>query len=234
TAVKSNGSSSVWRSVVGGVSAVIGSTVGAGASVVAAGLSLGSGGSWVASSGIGFLGSPFWAAFLSSRVESCKRWIACCSSGVMTTRWLCRSESRASMAMVVSRLRLQREPIAQVDLPGDRVVGDLRRGARDQDLAVVKNVRAVGNGKGFAHVMVRYQNADPPFPKPGDDLLDVADRDGIDTRERLVQEEVLRRRHERPRDLEPAALAAGERVGGIARERREVELGQELAGALPA
>src|SRR5262245_26465309 len=81
--------------------------------------------------------------------------------------------------------------------------------------------------------MVRYQNADPPFPKPGDDLLDVTDRDGIDTRERLVQEEVLRRRHERPRDLEPAALAAGGRVGGIARERREVELGQELAGALP-
>src|SRR5262245_36002501 len=82
--------------------------------------------------------------------------------------------------------------------------------------------------------MVRYQNADPPFPKPGDDLLDVTDRDGIDTRERLVQEEVLRRRHERPRDLETAALAAGERVGGIAREGREVELGQELAGAFPA
>src|SRR5262245_11492297 len=152
----------------------------------------------------------------------------------MTTRWLCRSESRASMAMVVSRLRLEGEPFAQVDLPGYRVVGDLGRGARDQDLAVVKNVGTVGNGEGFAHVMVRYQNADPPFAKPGDDLLDVADRDGIDTREGLVQEQVLRRRDQRPRDLETTALAAGERVGRIARERGEVELGQELPGALPA
>jgi len=32
-------------------------------------------------------------------VESCKSWIACCKSGVMTTRWLCRNERRASMAM---------------------------------------------------------------------------------------------------------------------------------------
>src|SRR6185436_424868 len=235
TALKSNGSSSVWRSVVGGVSAVIGSTVGAGVSVVVAvAPSVVSGVSWLTSSSIGFSRSSFWTTSWSSRVDSCKSWIACCNSGVMTTRWLCRSESRASMAMVVSRLRLEGEPLAQVDLPGDRVVGDLRRGARDQDLAVVENVRAVGNGEGFAHVMVRYQNADPPFAKPGDDLLDVADRDGIDTREGLVQEQVLRRRDQRPRDLETPALAAGERVGRIARQRGEVELGQELAGALPA
>ncbi len=105
TAVKSNGSSSVWRSVVGGVSAVIGSTVGAGGVSAVAWPSVVSGVSGVTSSSIGFSSSSFWTTSWSSRVESCKSWIACWSSGVITTRWLCRSESRASMAIGVSRPR---------------------------------------------------------------------------------------------------------------------------------
>src|SRR5207245_3138690 len=67
-----------------------------------------------------------------------------------------------------------------------------------------------------------------------DDLLDVADRDRVDARERLVEQQVLRRGDERPRDLEPSPLAARERVGGIGRQRRQVELREELTRALPS
>ena len=77
TAVKSNGSSSVWRSVVGGVSVVTGSTVGAGGvSAVAwpsaAWPSAVSGVSGTSSSS-GFSSSSFWTTSWSSRVESCKQ-----------------------------------------------------------------------------------------------------------------------------------------------------------------
>src|SRR5262249_61659092 len=77
-------------------------------------------------------------------------------------------------------------------------------------------------------------DAEAARAEPADDLLDVADGDRIDAGERLVQQEVLRRGHERAGDLEPPPLAAGERVGRMARQRREIQLGQELARALAA
>ncbi len=42
------------------------------------------------SSRSGFSSSSLRTTCSSSRVESCRSWIACCSSGVMTTRWLIR------------------------------------------------------------------------------------------------------------------------------------------------
>src|SRR2546430_6577898 len=80
----------------------------------------------------------------------------------------------------------------------------------------------------------RDEDPDAALAQPADDLLDVADRDRVDAREGLVEQQVLRRRDERAGDLEPPPLAARERVGGIRRQRCQVELGQELARSLPA
>src|SRR5256886_12702190 len=80
----------------------------------------------------------------------------------------------------------------------------------------------------------RDEDPDAALAQPADDLLEVADRDRVDAREGLVEQQVLRRRDERARDLEPPPLAARERVGGIRRQRCQVELGQELARSLPA
>src|SRR5207245_2310488 len=65
-----------------------------------------------------------------------------------------------------------------------------------------------------------------------DDLLDVPDRDRVDAREGLVEQEVLRVRDERPGDLEASPLAAGEGVCRIGRQRRQPELGEELTRTL--
>ena len=62
-----------------------------------------------------------------------------------------------------------------------------------------------------------------------DDLLDVGDRDRIDARERLVEQDELRRDDERAGDLGAPPLAARQRVRGRLRERRQIQLRQQLA-----
>src|SRR5882724_285331 len=237
TAVRSNGRSSVprSRSTGGGswgwVSAVVGA-VGAGVSpgAVASGVS---GVSVGTSSRSGFSSSSFWTTSWSSSVDSCSSWIACCSSGVMTTRWLCRRESLASIAIVFSLAPgLERELLSQVDLPGYRIRCDLTGGACDENFAVVHDVGPVGDPQCLADVVVGDEDPDTFLTQAADDFLDVADRDRIDARERLVEQQVLGRRDEGARDLEPAPLAARPRVGCVRRQSRQPELGQQLGRPL--
>src|SRR6185369_13981028 len=239
TAVRSNGRSSVWRSVVEVAASTGGGSAGVGCAACASGEAAASGAfsvSGATSSRSGFSSSSFCTTSCNSRVESWSSWMACCNSGVMTTRWLCRIERRASMAMATSRspYALEGELLDEIDLSSDRIVGDLAGGSRDENLAVVENVRAVRDGQRLPDVVVGDEDADPAIAQPRDDLLDVGDRDGIDARERLVQQQVLRARHQGARDLQPPPLAARQRVGGVRRQGGEVELGQQVAGPLPA
>src|SRR2546428_436762 len=238
TAVRSKGRSSVWRSVVevdastgGGSAGVVGAVCASGEAGASAAFSV----SGATSSSSGFSSSSFCTTSCSSSVESWSSWMACCNSGVMTTRWLCRSERRASMAMATSRspCALEGELLAQVDLPSDRIVGDLAGGARDEDLAIVEDVRTVRDGQGLPHVVVGDQDADAAIAQAPADLLDVGDGDGVDAGERLVQPQGLPRRHQRPGDLQPPPLAAPLRVGRVRGQRGQIQLGQQFAGPLP-
>src|SRR5437660_1712643 len=185
------------------------------------------------SSRSGFSSSSFWTTSWSSSVDSCSSWIACCSSGVMTTRWLCRRESLASIAIVFSLAPgLERELLSQVDLPGYRIRCDLTGGACDENFAVVHDVGPVGDPQCLADVVVGDEDPDTFLTQAADDFLDVADRDGNDARERLVEQQVLGRRDEGARDLEPAPLAARQRVGCVRRQSRQPELGQQLGRPL--
>ena len=54
-------------------------------------------------------------------------------------------------------------------------------------------------------------------------------RNRIDARERLVEQDELRRDDQRARDLGAPALAARQRVGRRLRQRRQIQLGEQLA-----
>ena len=88
---------------------------------------------------------------------------------------------------------------------------ELAHGAGDLHLPVEHDVRAVDDVERLLHVVIADQHADAAVAEAGDDGLDVVHGDRIDAGERLVQHHELRLRHERPRDLEAAPLAARER-----------------------
>src|SRR4030095_14537795 len=71
------------------------------------------------------------------------------------------------------------------------------------------------------------EHADATLPEASDDLLDLADGDGIDAGEGLVEQEVAWVGHERPGDLQPPPLAARQRVGLVPGQWGEVELSKE-------
>src|SRR2546430_7065379 len=52
----------------------------------------------------------------------------------------------------------------------------------------------------------RDEDPDAALAQPADDLLDVADRDRVDAREGLVEQQVLRRRDERAGDRKSTRL----------------------------
>src|SRR6266849_7401448 len=116
----------------------------------------------------------------------------------------------------------KREFLAEIDLAGPGVLGQLRRRSGRQDLAVVEDIRAVGDGERLAHVVVGDQDTDAALLEPAHDLLDIADGDGVYARERFVEQEIMRIGHEGPRDLEPAPLAARQGKGLVAGERSQV------------
>src|SRR3989449_6625904 len=130
-----------------------------------------------------------------------------------------------------SARNLEGELLAEVDFPGYRFAGDLAGRARHENLALVQDVGAIGDRERLTHVVVGDQDADAPVAQAPDDLLDVADGDGVDARERLVEQQVLRRGHQRAGDLQPAPLAARQGEGRVRGERGQVQLRQQLARA---
>src|SRR5947207_1832381 len=95
------------------------------------------------------------------------------------------SRSRQSSYAIPMPILVQSELSPQINPTDVFVAGQAFRRPAAEDHAVVHDVRAVGNAQRFTDVVIGDQHADSPVPQVKDDLLDVADRDRIDARERL-------------------------------------------------
>ena len=103
------------------------------------------------------------------------------------------------------------EVAAEIDFP-DFVVGDdCFRPAFGQYATVIQNVGMVTDPKGFPHVVVGDQHADAEAGKVADELLDIADGDGVDAGERFVEQNEGGAAGERAGDFATAPFAARER-----------------------
>src|SRR5436190_2272299 len=80
--------------------------------------------------------------------------------------------------------------------------------------------------------MVRNQDAYPLTLELRNDLLDVHDRDRVDTGKRFVEQDELRLEDEAAGDLGPAPLAPGERVASRASDVRDGELFEKFLESL--
>src|SRR5690606_28333220 len=124
------------------------------------------------------------------------------------------------------------EVAAQVRVP-DLGVGREGVGrAVEADPAVEHQDDPVGDGEGLPDAVVGQQHAKaPPRTQVVDECLDLAYRLGVDAGERLVKQQEVRVYRQAPGDLEPAALAARERVRAVVRQMADVELVEEGVGA---
>ena len=100
-----------------------------------------------------------------------------------------------------------------------------------EHLAGADHVAAVGDLQRLADLVVGDQDGDAVLPQFADDLLDAVDGDRVDAGERLVQQDDLGIGDQAAGDLQPPALAAGERDGARLAEPVDVELLEQLVAA---
>ena len=129
----------------------------------------------------------------------------------------------------VPSILVQSEVSAEVNPLHFFVIRKALRRSAPEDHPVVDDVGAVGDAQRLADVVVGDQHADAARLEVEDDLLDVGDGDRVDARERLVEQHELRRDDQRAGDLDPAPLAARQGVGGRLGQRRQAQLGEQLA-----
>src|SRR5262245_54483351 len=101
---------------------------------------------------------------------------------------------------------LKPEFLAKVKTSYIGIVDNLFRTALGQDLPGVDDIGAIGQAERFAHIVVGNQDADAAIGEVAHQVLNVADRDRIDTGKGFVEQHVIRARRERARDLDAAAL----------------------------
>ena len=85
---------------------------------------------------------------------------------------------------------------------------DVVRRTLSQNVATVNDVGAIDQPEGFPHIVIGNQNADTSPFEVTHEILDIADRDRVNARERLVEEHERRFAGERAGDLAPPPLAA--------------------------
>src|SRR3982750_1024534 len=116
------------------------------------------------------------------------------------------------------------ETLSEIDLPDGRITGQCKRRARTEYLSRMNYIGPIHDAQSLADIVVRDEHADARRGQPADDLLDVEDRDRVDSGERLVEQQEIRRQDEAAGDLHAPALSPGQRVRPVTSKRRETEL----------
>src|SRR3989442_6220686 len=136
------------------------------------------------SSSSGFCMISCFRIIWSSSVGTWSSLSACCRRGVMMSAGRSDRLSVGFISMAVSRL--EAETLAEVDLPGPRVAGQLLGGALHQDPALVHDIGSIRGAHRLAHLVVRHQDAQPAVAHAVQAMPAVLGLHFVDTTARLV------------------------------------------------
>src|ERR1700730_14901047 len=84
------------------------------------------------------------------------------------------------------------EPFAEIKLTADWVINQKILRPFAFHPALVDEISAIHDGKGFAHVVIGYKNRQTGFAEIHDYLLNVINRDRVHAAKRLVQHQQFR------------------------------------------
>src|SRR5262249_7212212 len=105
------------------------------------------------------------------------------------------------------------------------------RCSRPEDSPFGDDVSAIRNAQRLANIVVRNQNSDPACLQIEDDLLQLQNRNRIDTAERLIQQNEIWLDAERSRNLHPAPFAPRQRIAPSPTNVPQIQLRYQPLGA---
>src|SRR5918911_4827115 len=118
---------------------------------------------------------------------------------------------------------LKLETFPQVEFSGFRACRDIVRSPLFEDSAFIQDIGAIANPQSLSDVVIGNQNADTAANELADNLLDLRDRDGIDTRKRLVKQHKRGRQDQSASNFHSAPLPPGERKSFAFRQMSDTE-----------
>ena len=101
-----------------------------------------------------------------------------------------------------------------VSVSGEQLVAELL-GPADRAQRRVEDRDPVAQALGLLEPMGRQEDRDAPLAEPVDQLVDLARRDRVEPRGRLVEEQDLRIAEQRPGQRDPLAKSLGQGAAGI-------------------
>ena len=135
-----------------------------------------------------------------------------------------------AVSFAYRRSSAERKPLTQVDSPDLRIGAQFLGRAVAKDLALVDDVRAVGDRECFTDIMVRNQHSDATGFKVEDDFLKVDYRDGIDSRKGLIQKNEGWLDAQAAGNLDASPFATGKRIAAGLADVAQVQLFDQLFG----
>ncbi len=123
---------------------------------------------------------------------------------------------------------LHPEFLSEIDPPDFWIIGQLLRRSGSEELALTDDISSIGNRQRFTHIVICDQDPDPTRPQPGDYLLQILDRDRVDTGKWFVEQNILWLDRQHARDLRPSSLTSGERIAMITSDVAESKFVQQL------
>src|SRR5437773_12469369 len=100
--------------------------------------------------------------------------------------------------------------LAKINPLNFRVAAEFLGSSRSKNRPIVDDISAICDLQGFSDIVVGNENPDLLGFQMINDPLDLNDRDRVDTRERFVQKNELRRNHQRPCNLHSSSFSSGE------------------------
>jgi hypothetical protein len=126
----------------------------------------------------------------------------------------------------------QTETRSQINSSYFRIAAQLFRRSVAENSAFVNDVRPVGHRKRISHIVVRNQHPYTGCPHVADYFLQIENRDRVNSRKRLIQQNELGLNAQRPRNLNPSSFATGQCITPIQANMLQPELINQLLHGL--
>src|SRR5581483_1275191 len=105
--------------------------------------------------------------------------------------------------------------LSQINFSHFGIVCQLFGRSMPKNAAFINDVRPVRHRQRLSHVMISNEDANPASPQAADNLLQIQNRNGVDARKRLIQQNKRWVDAQRASDLHPPPLSTRQCIAAV-------------------